>query len=336
MSVTMRDVATAAGVSPSTASRALSGRGYVADDARRRVVSAAARLGFIPNAHAQTLRHRRSDVLGLLVSHLADPFYAELATGAYRAARAAGYSLILIDGDDESSIEGAVQSMLALRVAGVILTPTSAAEPRAFLRAGIPIVEVDRQFAADDCDAVVVDNYGAAEAITRRLVESGHRRIAIVLDEDDWTTGKDRLAGYRAALQAGGLPLDDDLVLRVDFGVAGGREALQRIIAAERPITAAFAANGVLAEGLWREAADRQVRVPEDISLVAFDDAPWMSMVRPGVTAARQPTRELGAAAVDAVLQRTMSPAHPRRVVRLGVVVTDRGSVARAVTSPSQ
>ncbi|GAB2931881.1 LacI family DNA-binding transcriptional regulator [Nonomuraea fastidiosa] len=326
---TIKDVAEAAGVSRSTVSRALTGRGYAASDVRERVLRAAEELGYVPDVMARTLKQQVSRSVGVLVSDLRNPFYAELAAGASAAARERGYTMVLADtslsGETETE---AAEALVALRVAGVIVTPNSSAVSTYLSSHGIPVVEVDRQFAAGSTDGVVVGNRVGARTATAHLVGLGHRRIALFIDETDWTTGYERYQGYLEALTAGGITVDPDLVVSSGWDVADSRRrALDMLSGPDRP-TAVFAANNVLAEGVWRAIGERGLAVPRDISLVAFDDAPWMSMVSPQVTAVSQDTFNLGATAVRRLHERIEMPDADSVTTVLNVRLIERESTA--------
>lgn len=324
---TLRDVAERAGVSRSTASRALSGRGYVAEPVREKVLGTAQELGYVPDAMARTLKQQKSRSIGILVTDLRNQFYADLAAGASKQAKAGGYTTVLVDdGLSEEDDETIAEAFVSLRVGGVVVTPTTATVPAYLARHRIPVVEVDRQFAADRNDAVVVDNRGGARAATAHLLGLGHRRIALLIDETDWTTGENRHRGYRDAYAAAGVPVDDELVIPVGWDVEDCRpRAVEILRRADRP-TAVFAANNVLAEGVWRAIVELGLRIPDDVSLVAFDDAPWMSMVTPGVTAVAQDAVELGAVAVRRLLQRLAGPDGEPETTVLDVALRVRGS----------
>ncbi|WP_116948158.1 LacI family DNA-binding transcriptional regulator [Jiangella endophytica] len=306
---TIKDVAVAAGVSRSTASRALTGRGYVAAGARERILAAAEELRYVPDAAARYLKQQVSLSIGVLVSDLRNSFYARLAAGIGQTARARGFSLVL--GDDGGSAQTQVEiaeTFVATRVAGVIVTPTSAEVTTYLLRHRVPVVEVDRQFAAGTCDAVVVANRTMSQRVTAYLLRQGHRRIALLVDTATLTMGGDRHAGYLAALAAAGVPPDSDLVVGSDLEVGAAREAAGALLAGPHRPTAVFAANNVLAEGVWRAAREIGLSIPADLSVVSFDDAPWMSLVAPGVTAVDQDEEALGAAAVNRLLERIAYP----------------------------
>lgn len=326
---TIREVAEAAGVSRSTASRALTGRGYVAPAVQERVREGARRLGYVPDATARHLRQQASRSIGVLVSDLSNPFYAGLAAGIGQQARKRQYTMMLADDGGSPEVEAeAAEAFVALRVAGVIVTPVSAEISTYLTRQRIPVVEVDRQFALGACDAVIVDNESAARTVTAQLLDLGHRRIALVIDEMHWTTGRNRLAGYRAAFAAAGVPLDDSFVVSAGWDVDAARIAVHKLLSRPEPPTAVFAANNVLAEAVWRAAAELDLSIPEQLSLVSFDDVSWMSLVRPGVTAVAQDAVALGDAAITQLFERIRSPLAPVRTVLLSATVTSRGSTA--------
>lgn len=326
---TLRDVALAAGVSQSTTSRALRDQGYVAADVRDRVHKAAARLGYVPDVLARHLRQQVSHSIGVLVSDLRNSFYADLAAGASRAARRAGYTVMLIDDrlrDEEEAEAG--EAFASMRVAGVVLTPLSARVSHYLLRRRIPVVEVDRQFADQTCDAVLVDNRMAASKLTEHLIDLGHRRIALLVDQTYWTTGRERVRGYELALAGAGIAVDRELVVSASGDVDAARETARRLLVGPDPPTAVFAADNVLAEGVWRAAADLGLRLPDELSIVAFDEAPWMTMVSPAVTTVRQDGVALGEAAVIRLLDRIETPTAPISTLVFHAEVAVRGSTA--------
>jgi len=326
---TIREVAEAAGVSRSTASRALTGNGYVATLVRDRVREVARGLGYVPDATARHLRRQASQSIGVLVSDLSNPFYAGLAAGISQQARQRKYTMMLADDGGSPEVEAeAAEAFVALRVAGVIVTPVSAEVSDYLARQRIPVVEVDRQFSVGVCDAVVVDNERAARKATEQLLALGHRRIALLIDELHWTTGRDRLAGYRAAFAEAGVPLDESLVVTAGWDVATAQKEAHALLNRSRPPTAVFAANNVLAEAVWRAAAELDLAIPRRLSLVAFDDVSWMSLVRPGVTAVTQDPVALGEAAISQLLDRIQAPHAPVRTVLLSTTMAMRGSTA--------
>jgi LacI family transcriptional regulator len=326
--ITLADVAREAGTSPSTASRALSGRGYVAPDVRKRLVATAERLGYVPNLSARTLKQRTSRVVGVIVSDLSNQFYAALAAGIEQSLREADYQMLIL-GDNSNAAEelAGARTFLSMRAPGVIMTPASSATADLLAERDVPVVEVDRRLAPTTCDAVVIDNErGACDAV-KHLLGLGHERIALLVARTDWTTDAGRLAGYRSAIAEAGLKLDRNLILKIETHEAEAAARIDELLRTERP-TAIFAANNLLAEQAWRALRRRNLDIPGDVSLVAFDDVPWMEMVQPPITAVRQPAYEMGRRAALLLLRRLDDPTCGRTVEVLQPELVVRGSTS--------
>lgn len=307
------DVAREAGVSPSTVSRALNGSGYAAPDVRARVLAAAARIGYVPDANARTLRSRSSRAIGVLISDLRNPFFADLAAGIEQVLRGAGYHMMLVNDDGRADQELlAVQTFIAMRVPGVIVTPVSARAVRSLHQHGVQVVQADRRVSARYGDAVLGADENGAEQVTTHLLGLGHRRIALVIDETKWTTGTGRLAGFRAAHAAAGVDVDERLIAYTSFDSAAAGATLGRLLDEHADVTAVFAANNVLAQGVFQEAQRRGIAVPEQLSLAAYDDVPWMSMVRPALTTVTQHTVGFGRRCAEVLLERLAAGGNPR------------------------
>lgn len=325
---TLKDVAERAGVSMSTTSRAITGDGYAAASVRERVMAAAAELGYVPHAMARSLRTKDSHTVGVVISDLRNPFYADLAAGAAEAARRAGLTVLLVDSQGSAQAElEAARAFVAARVSGVVLTPLSAEVTAYLMQQQVAVVETDRQFWPGECDGVVIDNGGAARRMTDHLIALGHRRIALVIDETTWTTGEARFGGYRASLRDAGIDFDPKLVVTAGWSADEARTAAVDLLAQRQRPTAVFAANNLLAEGVWRAVADLRLRVPLDVSIVAFDESQWMTMVDPGVTAVAQDAVGLGCAAVELLLARRRGESGPATTTVLNAEIHPRGSM---------
>jgi len=325
---TIREVAEAAGVSRSTASRAMSGHGYAAPEVRERVQAAAKEIGYVVDVTARSLKQRTSRSVGVLVSDLRNVFYAELASGVGEEARRHGRTLILVDLRGTGSELEAAETLVASRVSGVIATPISAELGKFLSRIHVPLIEVDRRFDATAADAVVVDNRAAARDTTSLLLKAGHERIALLIDETEWTTGDERHRGYLDAFAAHRRRVDESLVVKAGWDADEAMATAAVMFSRPDRPTAVFAANNVLTEGAWRAAASLGLRIPDDISIVGFDDAPWMSMVAPGVSTIVQNASTLGATAMRALLDRIETPDAPVRTIVMPTRFIDRGSVA--------
>jgi len=306
---TLADLAREAGTSRSTASRALSGRGYVSPAARDRLMAAAERLGYVPNLSAQTLKQRRGRVVGVIVSDLGNQFYARLAAGIEQILRERGYQMVIVgDSSDRVAELSAARTFLAMRTPGVIITPGAPDATAFLLRRHVPVIEVDRRVTETACDAVVIDNVRGGRIAVEHLLALGHARVAHLGVDTDWTSDAGRLEGYRQAHAAAGVPVDERLVVRVALHDEMIRERIQSLLVREAP-TAIFAANNILAREAWQAIRSTGRRLPADVSLVGFDDVEWMEMVNPGITVVDQPTLELGRRAAALLLRRLDEPA---------------------------
>ncbi|GHH75915.1 LacI family transcriptional regulator [Streptomyces sulfonofaciens] len=325
--VTLRQVAQEAGTSASTASRALAGNGYVAEAIKARVVAAADRLGYVPDVSARSLKGRSSGLVGLVVSDLRNQFYAALAAGVEGSLAAAGHQMVLVDdhGSDAQALEGA-RAFLAMRAAGVLLAPVGRAATELLVEHGTPVVEVDRRSGARGCDAVTIDSERGARDAVAHLLELGHRRIAMVLDETMWDTGRNRLKGYRAAHRDAGVPLSRRLVLDLGLRPADPGADVAAFLDANPGVTAVFAANNVVAEAVWQELKRRGSAVPRDCSVISFDDLGWMRIVEPGLTAVRQPVYDMGRQAADLLLARIAGERGRAQTLTLQPEFVRRGS----------
>jgi LacI family transcriptional regulator len=187
------------------------------------------------------------------------------------------------------------------------------------------VVEVDRQLATVPCDGVVIDNELGAREATGHLLGLGHRRVALLVAETDWTSDAGRLRGYLGAIHDANVRVDERLIVRVPHHAVDTEERIDALLDQERP-TAIFAANNTLAEQAWRILRRRGLRLPRDVSLVGFDDVPWMGMVEPAITVVAQPTLHMGRRAARLLLERLAEPGREPVVECLQPVLVVRGS----------
>jgi len=343
---TIADVAEKAGVSVSTAARVLSGTGYAADDTRRLVLEAAKDLGYVPNRIARSLRTRRTQLIGLLVGDVENSFYSVIARHVESVAKDAGYHVVLCNSDDDPDIEREYLQLLdGVRVDALIVTPTSK-NRRSLARLidkDIVIVQMDRRVDGLRADAIVVDNEAGAESAVSHLIEAGHSLIGILTGELTVPTARQRLAGYERALEEHGIPVRPELIRSGSFHREHAIEDATALIGAHPTPTAIFAANNILAEGVLVALGERGLRVPRDMSVVAFDDVEWMSMVDPPLTTVQQPTKDMARGAAELVLRRlregtadapTTMVFRTRLVERASVAAVPKRKEATAASSP--
>lgn len=335
MVVRMRDVARHAGVSQATVSLALSGSPRISEPTRVRVVELAGRLGYRPHAGARSLRTERTNALGLVISDVANPFFAELAGEIQRSAAAAGYSLVLWNSDEDPARQDACLSSLLAgsQVDGVMLVPVAAMTPGILAAgaAGARLVLVDRPVAVTGRGSAVahlaacpVVRSSAAAALAdsaELLTRLGHRRVGIIAPPLETQVGRERRDLLRGALMARGVNRGDVAVVAGDFRQDSGQRAVGELLARRHPPTAVFAADGPMAIGAMKGLRRAGLRIPYDISVIGFDDAPWFELFDPPLTTVAQPVAQLAAAAVRAMLallsgQPPLSASLPCRLVR--------------------
>ena len=309
--VTIRDVAARAGISQATASRALSGRGYAGSETRQRVEKAARELGYKPSGPARSLKLNRTDTIGLMITDIVNPFYAYLADGVLECANNLGYHVILCATDEEPKMEREyLDVLLEKRVDGIVAVSTGHNLElwQEAIELGTEVVLVDREVEGiSDVSVVLIDNVmGAFDAVSY-LLQLGHHRIGIINGPLTTTTGRERLEGYNKAFNKVGVPVDEELVENVSFKGESGTDAARRLLNLSNPPTAIFAANNVLGKAAMFVLRDKKMRVPDDISLVIFDDVPWVSLVSPSITAVAQPTRQLGIVSMELLAQSLQS-----------------------------
>ena len=300
---TINDVAKRAGVSAMTVSRVVNGTGYTSTETRARVEAAIEELGYVPNALARQLRSKRTKTIALVVSDISNPFFTTIARGVEDYCVGHGFSVMYCNTDeDEAEEEQYLLMLIERQVDGILLVPArSSGDSFRLLHAHrMPVVVLDRRIAAAGVDSVRCDSEAGAHALAKHLVDMGHRRIAVLTGRRNVSTSVDRVAGCRRALEEAGLTLPDELVHWGGFqfgksNQADGHRMATEMLAAEgeRP-TAVFCANNFIAFGAIRALRSAGLRVPDDISVVAFDDLPEEWVSEPFLTVAAQPAYEIG------------------------------------------
>lgn len=327
---TIGDVAQAAGVSPATVSRVLNGTSRVSADRADRVRRAASELGYQPFGPARALRRQRTSLWAAIVADVENPFFTAMIRGVEDVALEANHRLVLCNSDEDVDKEAAyIDVAIADRMAGVIVAVASTASTKleTLIDAGIPVVAVDRRPRLEGIDSVVVDNQLGAMHATAHLIEGGAMRIGCITGPARISTSESRLAGYRAALESAGIAPSARLVRRANFKEEGGYRAATSLLESAHPPDGLFVANNMMTLGALRALRDRSLRVPDDVSLVGFDEAPWATLVDPPLTVVAQPTYEMGRQAAQ--LLATASPGLPTRHLVLSPSLIVRGTSVR-------
>ncbi len=326
-SASIQDVARLARVSPATVSRVLNGSESVADESRRRVLAAVARVDYRPNRLARNLRRQQIEMVGVVVSDIENPHFSETVRVIEDEAYRAGYRVLLCNSDETVDKQRAYLQMLAdERVGGVILSPADrlGSGIEALHALSIPIVAYDRTIDDGRVDSVVVDNVEGLRRATEHLIWLGHTRIAFVGGRGDTETGASRLEGYASTMRSSGL---------VPFTISGGfrrdlaEEEVTRLLASGPRPTALVVANNQMTLGALRALRRAGLKVPTDVAVIGVDDAEWAEVVDPPLTTVAQPVREMARLAMKLVRDRIeRSYDGPARRVVLPVELKVRSS----------
>ncbi|MET0191425.1 MAG: LacI family DNA-binding transcriptional regulator [Pseudonocardia sediminis] len=333
---TLADVARLAGVGVGTASRAISGNGYVDAETRQKVLDAASELGYRRNAAARALRERRTRVVGLMLPDIHNEFYTASVAVVQSELDAAGYQLLVAPtGNTAEGERHAWETMLDRQVDGVVHVPV---DPGGVPPPGLPVVQLNRRTTATTATAVVSDDVDGVDALTRHVIEAGHRDVVALIGAPHLSTSIDRLAGFRRAAERAGLgerdgPGPGHRVVVTEFSADGGASAMERL-AGELP-DAVVALSSRLVMGVLRWCGENDVPIPGRLSVAGLGDPDWFAVWRPGITTYVPPLAEMGRRAARELLTaiRDETPSAPS-VVRLAGAVRIRGSVRDHAPAP--
>lgn len=329
--VTIVDVAREAGVSYSTVSRVVNNKSYVKPETRQRVLETMNRLGYQANLAARSLASGRSNVIGLLVHGTISQYTGEIIRGIDDALVTAHYEMMLYTSHRQKSREVDYVNMMVRGLADglLLLLPL---DPEKYLdslrRQGFPYVLIDRKGDSDKDPSVTTANREGVYKAIRYLIELGHRRIGCITGNLDIAVAVERLEAYKQALADYHIPFDPELVLEGDFlqpsGVVNGNE----LLALPYPPTAIFASSDLMALGVMDVARARGLKIPEDLSLIGFDDIPMAAVAYPGLTTVRQPLEDIGRIAAEILLRAINNPEQPPEVVVVPTELIIRGTTA--------
>lgn len=336
MAVTIKDIAKLAGVSHSTVSRALHGHPGIAPETVARIKHIAGELGYVPSAVARGLKTNRSQALGVIVSRIDDPFFGEILQGIEDVSQQAGYSLFVAASQRNFEREQViVQAMGERRVDGLIICSTNfEKEHENKLKAyGIPIVAVDNQALSDYQYSIYHDDFFGSQQATGHLVELGHRRIAYLGNQEAGRTTQDRLDGFCQALRAADCPVRDEYIYHGPNGLPeGGVAGAQYFVELPESPTAIVCFNDMMAVGVLHGLKASGVAVPQECSVVGFDNINISAYTDPPLTTFEQPKYQLGSAAAGMMMKLLDSssdggaPAQPENRILRGKLVVRQSS----------
>jgi LacI family transcriptional regulator len=303
--VTIEMVAKAAGVSLSTVSRILNGTAGVRADKRAAVDLAIANLGYVPNPIARGLAGGRTMSIGVVTQSIDSPFYGAALRGIEEELDPAGYNPMFVSGHWNAATEARCITMLRSRRVDGIIVLTGRLSDQALKACArqLPVVVTGRSLTAPGLYTLNFNNFEGARLATQHLIGLGHKQIAFISGEGEHPDATERLRGFRTALQDAGLKYEPALVVPGAYHEVSGMLAVEALLATRKPFTAIFAANDQMAVGALLGLHKRALRVPDDVSLVGFDDMPTSQFALPPLTTVHQPNYELGRLAAAAMLQ---------------------------------
>ncbi|MBV8834462.1 MAG: LacI family DNA-binding transcriptional regulator [Acidobacteriaceae bacterium] len=330
--VKLRDIAEAAGVTIATASRSLNGSYGVNPSTRKRVLEVASRLQYRPNRLARGLVTGRSQIIGLIISDIRNPFFSEVARGVEDAAYSAGCDVVLCNSDlDAEKQNRYIASLMAKRVDGIIMNSVTAlreTEQEQLAQSGVPVVLLNKSFALSEFSTVSADNERGGRLAAEHFLRMGHRRLAHLTGPRQHGNLTLRAKGFTQAVREAD-PATSVAVLHGGHTLAGGYAMALKLFNEKQDVTAIFAANDAVAFGVLKAAMERGLRIPKDVSLIGFDDVDFASIVHPPLTTIRQSKYDIGEAAVSILMRLAKGKDKSPENRVLGVELIERESVRK-------
>ena len=306
MNTTIKDVAKLAGVHPSTVSRVINDDPRISEKTKKKILLIVNKLRYTPNAIARGLKTKRTYTLGMLIPDITNPFFAEIARGVEDVANKNNFNVILCNTDDKLKKERIyLQILRGKRVDGLILG-TAHVKDKSILELEMkkfPYILISRNIEGLDKNCIIVDDVEGGMMATEYLIKLGHRRIAHITGPLKTRSALNRLKGYKLALKKYKIKYQEELVEEGDFRIKGGYQAMKKFLKLLEPPRAIFAANDLLALGAMQAIQKKNFHIPEDFSVVGFNDIELASFVYPALTTIRQPMLEMGELAVKMLLR---------------------------------
>lgn len=321
MAATIKDIAKQTGLGLATISSYLNG-GNVREQNRIKIEQAIEELHYEVNEVARGLKTNKTKIIGIIIPELNNIFCAEIITEVEDILRAHGYATMICDcRTDEKREKEAVEFLKKRRVDGVIVMPSGnkGKHLNLFSKAGIPVVLIDRKLNDIDCDCVLVDNYKGTKEAVHLLIEKGHRKIGMIAGPEEVFTAKERLLGYVEALKEANLPVEEKLISHGDYTISGGAVGMRQLVELNQDMTAVVISNYEMTMGAMIEANELQIQIPEQVSVIGYDNIAFARACVPKLSIVTQPTKEIAKNVSDLMLQRleSYSELTERMVVKL-------------------
>ncbi|MEJ2766158.1 substrate-binding domain-containing protein [Photobacterium sp. MCCC 1A19761] len=328
---TIKDVAKQAGVSTSTVSHVLNKTRFVSEDISARVMAAVEELNYAPSALARSLKVNHTRTFGMLVTTSTNPFYGEVVKGVERRCYQHGYNLILCNTEgDIERMHANLDILLQKRVDGLLLM-CSEVEEKSFDLFGrhqpVPTVVMDWGPTDFPSDKIQDNSHQGGYLATRHLIEQGHTQIGCLTGPLDKLTAQQRLSGFTQAMEEAGLPINPGWIIAGSFECEGGEAAFNTLYQRGPLPTALFVCNDMMAMGVINTAYKKGIRVPDDLSIVGYDDIKLAKYITPSLTTIHQPKHRLGQQAVDTLLDKIQNKRTSNQVIQLEPTLVVRDSV---------
>lgn len=327
----IKDVAKKAGVSVSTVSHVINKTRFVNEQTQAKVLATMENLQYHPNSIARSLRRKdkRTHTIGLLIPDSTNPFFAEVLKGVEDVSFGAGFNVFLCNSDGNPQKEtDYIEALLRKQIDGIILV-SAGIDPNFneyISQRKIPLIIVDREIEGINFNSVMIDNHIGGYLATSYLTKLGHRRIGCITGPSVLTPSAYRIQGYRQALEEKSITLDHSLIIQGDFRAQSGRLATKQILTLTVPPTAIFACNDMMAVGAIRAIYEAGLKVPDDISVIGFDDILLASFIVPSLTTISQPSHEMGLLAAELVIKQIQNPQSPPQHIILSPSLIIRDS----------
>lgn len=306
MAATIKDIAKQTGLGLATISSYLNG-GNVREKNKIKIEQAIEELHFEVNEVARGLKTNRTKIIGIVIPELNNIFCAEIITEVEDILRNHGYATMICDcRTDENREKEAVEFLKKRRVDGLIIMPSGKDGKylQSFVKAGIPVVFIDRKIKGIDCDSVLVDNLGATKHAIKKLIEAGHKKIGMIAGPQDVFTAEERLAGYQEALKEAGIALDENLIIHGDYTIAGGAAGMRKLVEQNQDMTAVCVSNYEMTMGAIIEVNELNLQIPEQLSFIGFDNIEFAKACVPKLSIVTQPTKEIAGHVAELMLRR--------------------------------
>ncbi len=332
---TMKDIARLARVSTSTVSHVINNSRYVSDEIRQKVMAVVESLNYQPSAVARSLKVKETRTLGMLVTTSDNPFFAELIDKIEHYCSQHNYTLMLCStaGKDER-IQETLQVLLQKQVDGLFLMCAEPNVKAQLPKLTLPTVIMDWWPTNLNADLISEDSHLGSKIATEHLIFQGHRKIGMITGELEKFLARQRLQAFKETLEQHNLPLVDDWIIASDFTFEGGVRGMRELLKSPTLPTAIFACNDAIALGAYQVAQEFGLKIPEDLSIIGYDDITIAKYLHPSLSTINQPKQQLAQLAVDTLLERIKNPQLPYRTLKISPTLTIRSSVKNLNAEP--